>query len=776
MEKNDLNLNVRILDIPPQYPIDTQRMYTTEIEEKASFLIKGNLSGRTPALLRGTSTSMGGVEFPLIPNISLNEFGSRKIYPYNICTAVVAKTGMQEDYKLGEFPVYYGIGSVRLKVERQNVPVTGDCHLSRVDWINTVLHRVCAEYVNIFAFLHAYCKTVAEMTPESVCKFYGNSPCPRGANVSAPLYYEAIFPNAQPVALAAAETKLLTAFKKIDKPADIPNSVLVFSFPNQWGDANCKVAVEYDHEKRTKTLCPMTVFRQHGSFDEEMFRFLSSKKIPWSENSFQGKEIVITANVEFAFWNRKFFLDAGKLLITFPEAYGCYDFLDLAALNSASKVFLLVANFADETMAEACSALLPLAEKISAAMDDQGKFSVFVMSIAFVPIPGDIHTTFQLAEFINSHRPRVMETCIATSLADFRALCDAFTKKVQRKNEADSALRVIMEETPKEETTVAIPKPAEKAQTRWLIRSLIDQGGYIELIAQEKTGKTNFAVTLGYEIVTANQRKSEGLIPGRFWTVAKNAPKKIVYFDAELGEARFTVIRDRVKGAYLPKKSKEAAALDANFIYYDLFKDGRPYAKRENHQHVLDLIIEAEQGGTPGLVGLVILDTRRGFTKDQVGLEPQLSELIRKIRCQFNANVLVCHHMDEKNKAAGNTSVTTGKTGMIKMFRDYMSPGEEPDKYRLFHPVKFQLSTYGAFQTAFDTEPFYAKCEDGHWTLMEMVEKRNGLNTQFKPVEFDEKAIIKELVRDYKKVAKLTIREIAEYLGTTDDTLRERLK
>ena len=70
-----------------------------------------------------------------------------------------------------------------------------------------------------------------------------------------------------------------------------------------------------------------------------------------------------------------------------------------------------------------------------------------------------------------------------------------------------------------------------------------------------------------------------------------------------------------------------------------------------------------------------------------------------------------------------------------------------------------------------------ADCPEGrHWTLMEMDGKADGVNTQFRPVEFDEKAILKELVRDYKKVAKLTLSEIAEYLGTTDDTLRERLK
>lgn len=265
------------------------------------------------------------------------------------------------------------------------------------------------------------------------------------------------------------------------------------------------------------------------------------------------------------------------------------------------------------------------------------------------------------------------------------------------------------------------------------------------------------------------------MIPGRFFTVSKNASRKLVCLDAELGEARFSVIRDRVKGAYLPKKSKEAAALDANFIYHDLFKDGIPYAKRENHQHVLDLIIAAEKEGTPGPAGLVILDTRRGFTHDQVGLEPQFSELIRKIR-GLGCAVFVCHHMNEKKEAAGNYSVTTGKTGMIKMFRDYVSPEENREKCNLTHPVQFKLSSYGAYQTALDNEAFYAKCEDGRWTLMEMVKESDGLNTQFSPVTFDERAILKELVKDYQRGAKLTKAEIAEYLGITDDTLAKRLK
>ena len=775
MDKSVLNDNSNKLDIPAPYAIPTEEMYRTEMKEKASFLTKGNLVGKTPSLLRGTTTPMG-VEIPLEQGISLNESGGSTVYPYNISTVVVAKTTAAEAYKLGEKPLYYGSGSIRVRVERNNVPNTGESRASRMNRITDVLNRTIAPFTSLFAFLQVYCKALAGKTAESVCKFFGYSPYPRGEKVSAPLYYEATFSDELQPTRTVNEEKLLATLGKIDKPADIPDSCCVFSFPNEWGDVICKVAVVYRHENRTKTLCPMTPFLQHGSHDAEMFRFLASKTIPWSQYDFQDRVVVITDNVEFAFWNRERFLAEGKLLITFPETYGYYNNLDLKALNQAEKVYLLTANFANETIADACIAQLPFAEAIHDELDEKSKFGVIVMSLAFEPFTDDIQTTAKLAEFIRQHKPQVRESYIATSLDDFKTLCGNMAQKIQRKQDAEKALYTIKDEMPEEGKAVAVPEKKATAKTQWLMRSAADKGGHIELIGQEKTGKTNFAVTLAYEIVTANQQKTAGLIPGRFWTVAKTADPKAVYLDAELGKARFNVIRDRVKSAYLPKKAKEAAELDANFIYHDLYEAGIPYAKRENHQHILDLIAAAEHEGTPGPVGMVILDTRRGFTLNQIGLEPQFAELINKIRRRFGPNVFVCHHMDENNKAAGNTSVTTGKTGMITMCRDYVSPEESREKCNLSHPVKFQLSTYGAFQPAFDTEPFYAKCEDGRWTLMEIDGKPNGLNTQFKPVEFDEKAILKELVRDYKKVAKLTMSEIAEYLGITDDTLRERLK
>lgn len=656
----------------PRYSTDTDQMYQIEMEEKSSLLIKGNLTNGTQALVNGDSINIG-IEFSLKNPVSLNQSGgdSSLNYPKDITKAVLSKAKTRVSWL--DQPEYYGTGSIWFKVDDCNRPYCPPslfipygnhaCH------VNRIREKSLAKYPNIAAFLKQQCPAMENMSSEKICRFFHHSPYPRGENVTAPIYTAVSFPEMNPVTTVEAESIIENAVKTIDKPVNIPDSSIVFSFTNEWGEAEIKVAAIYDHAKRTKMLLAMTAFRQNGCNNPEMFCFLGKKVIPWSQNDLAGKNVVITENIEFCFWNRDSFLEAGKLLITFPETYGHYEYLDLNVLNQAASIQLLVANFNGETMAEACAAQLPFAEKINAALDTPGNFSVFLIALEFEPIPCTIQSTLDLMHFISGHRPRIMESCVAAGFAEYHKICDNFALKVQRKIEAEKALYTIRDErTEKVESTVG-PDKRPAAKTQWAIRSVVDKGGHIELIGQEKTGKTNFAVTLAYGYITANQQKSAGLIPGRFWTASKSADKKAVYLDAELGRSRFDVIRDRVKGAYLPKKSKEAAELDTNFIYHDLYKDGIPYAKRENHQHILDLIAAAEHEGTPGPVGMVILDTRRGFTLNQIGLEPQFAELINKIRRRFGPNVFVCHHMDENNEAAGNTSVTTGKTGMITMCR-----------------------------------------------------------------------------------------------------------
>lgn len=457
MIHSNLNLDLKGLDIPAQYPIDTDEMYRTEMDEKGSFLIKGNSNGKTPALLLGWTCDMG-VAFRLNPQISLNGFGDTNIYPFNVSIAVVAKPGAWDPTKPNPYSLYYGSGSIRLRVEYNNNPSHGDGPWERGHRANEVLKRVLSKFTSLLAFLFVYCEALRDKSAESVCKFFGNFPCPRGEKVSAPLFYEATFPEGKRTTSAVTEENLLTAFREIDKSADIPDSRFVFSFLNEWGDAATKVAAVYDHASRTKTLCPMSVFRQHGCYNPEMFRFHAAKKLAWSQRDFQGKEIVITNNVEFGFWNRDLFLKAGKILITFPEPYGRYDLLDLKAVNQAVKVYLMVANFAAETMAEACFRQLPLAQAIHDALDDKSKFSVFMMSLAFEPIPEDVKTTAALLPFINEHKPQIRETCIATDLEDFKTVCKNFELKVQRKQDAENALNLVMDNKPEENNAPAVPE------------------------------------------------------------------------------------------------------------------------------------------------------------------------------------------------------------------------------------------------------------------------------------------------------------------------------
>ena len=241
-----------------------------------------------------------------------------------------------------------------------------------------------------------------------------------------------------------------------------------------------------------------------------------------------------------------------------------------------------------------------------------------------------------------------------------------------------------------------------------------------------------------------------------------------------MGTADFDRIRERFRKAYWPSRQSDANVCEKNLIYRNLRDDGIPYAARENHPKILRMVDEAIQEGTPGLdVDLVIIDTKRGFTKKNIGLEPQLTELIEKIQKRGIA-VLVLHHMasDPAEGGAGRKDVSCNKTGMIKLWRDYVAQDVSRDKCKLHHPIRVQLSGYRSYLTEFDSEAFYIRLFDDKWDLVEIDGDPDGLDTKFKPVSFDEPKIIKDMIKEYKKECKINRADIAEYLGITDDTLK----
>ena len=241
-----------------------------------------------------------------------------------------------------------------------------------------------------------------------------------------------------------------------------------------------------------------------------------------------------------------------------------------------------------------------------------------------------------------------------------------------------------------------------------------------------------------------------------------------------MGTADFDRIRERFRKAYWPSRQSDANVCEKNLIYRNLRDDGIPYAARENHPKILRMVDEAIQEGTPGLdVDLVIIDTKRGFTKKNIGLEPQLTELIEKIQKRGIA-VLVLHHMasDPAEGGAGRKDVSCNKTGMIKLWRDYISRDESSDKCKLSHSVRCQLSGYRNYITDFDSDAFYIRVDDGKWELVEMDGDAKGIDTLFKPVAFDEPKIIRYMIKEYKKECRINRSDIADYLGITDDTLK----
>ena len=172
MNKFELDITLSTLKIPSPYCIDTDRMRQVEMEEKSSFLIKGNLSNGAQALVNGVSTNMG-IEFSLKKQVSLNQFGGDKrlFFPLDITTAVLSKTETQEKWSSKSIQEYFGKGCIRFKVPAENVP-SGSPEIScifsyRFDCAETARNTVLAKFTNVAAFLKEYCGALAGWTVSS---------------------------------------------------------------------------------------------------------------------------------------------------------------------------------------------------------------------------------------------------------------------------------------------------------------------------------------------------------------------------------------------------------------------------------------------------------------------------------------------------------------------------------------------------------------------------------------------------------------------------------
>lgn len=751
------------------------------MEEKSSFLVKGNLeSPLLPALLNGTKESHG-VEFQLTHPLDLNNRDSDIAFPFKITQATITKRSTSNTVKFNTPQEYYGTGSVRVRLAKNNQPYGKRETLcfgkfSVTNLIEGTLKDALKAFRNMVSFLLAYCQALHGKTAEFICTFFWYTPNPVGEKVTSPLYHPTSFyKHTECSDITEAENIIKSISLSIDKTGILPDNItefpMVFPFENTDHITTLKTVVIYNHANRTKSFIPYAAYIQSGSNEPELFGFIASKLIPWSRTDFDGKEVVITSDIEFAYQNQEAFLNAGKILITHPEVFGRYDLLDYAALKRASKVYLMIANFSGLTFAESCIAAKPLALALQEHLSGE-QLSYFTMQISYPEIPDNINTTKQLAGFLKESPAKVRKSHLFFDKDEFDCLIEKAEQEIYRKSEALRDVDFLSEAPAPENKEVAASKKSV-SKTNWLIRSVIEKAGYVEVIAPEKTGKSNFSVSLAMLLTNPKGRK-KGLIDGRYLTVCNGVNGKVIYLDAEMGRPDFERIKDRFRKAYWPCRNEDEEVCEKNLIYKDLSGDGIAYAARENHPKILHMMDEAIQEGTPGLdADLVVIDTKRGFTKKNMGLEPQFTELVEKIQKRGIA-VIVVHHMasDSADEGAGRKDATCNKTGMIKLWRDYVAQNVSRDKCKLYHPVKVQLSGYRNYITEFDSDAFYIRFNEDKWELVEIDGDSNGIDTVFKPVAFDEPKIIENMIKEYKDMCKIKRSDIADYHGITEDTLK----
>lgn len=783
MIKTTQNIKTEKLTVPPNYPVNVKKMYRDQLEEKSSFLTKGSIDNPLlPALVKGRKGSHG-VEFTLNPMIDPNNKAGDILVPYSVNTGVISKNSTPNIVNLYDTQEFYGKGSVRVQLAKNNQPYgkRSTLYFGRatvIDFIESALDNVLKAYRSLVAFLLAYCQALHGKSAEYICTFFGYAPYPLGENVTTSLYHHIPFYDSIHCSdLTDAENTITTITHSIDKtgsfPANIPEFPMVFSFENNYNITNLKIVVEYDHKTRTKTLNPYMLYIQNGSNEPENFGFIATKVIPWSRTDFDGKEVVITSNVEFAYLNQTEFLNAGKVLVCYPEPFGHYELMDYSVFKKASKVTLLIANFDGMTFAEACIAAKPLAAALQEHVAKE-KLSYFTMQIAYPEIPASIQSTAQLSAFLKKSPARVEACHVFFDKTEFDGLLEKAMKEILRKFEAQRDIDFLASDCAQMDTTTDTEN-SRYTKDQWLVRGALEKGEYTELIAPEKMGKSNIAVSLAM-LITNPRGRHDGLVPGRYLTVSNGVNGKVVYLDAENGQGRFYQMVDRFRKAFWPYRKEGAEVCDSNLVYHDLRGSNKIYAQRENHPEILKLVDDAIHAGTDGMnVDLVIIDTKRGFTKKNIALEAQFTELVEAITKQGIA-VLVIHHTakDSAVGGAGRSDVTCNKTGLIQLERDYVSLEESQCKGKLYHPIKVKLRGYRAYQTALDSEAFYMRFLNDKWELVERDETQevNGIDTPFKPVIFDEAKIIKEMSKEYKSACSCRRIDIADYLGISEDTLK----
>ncbi len=328
--------------------------------------------------------------------------------------------------------------------------------------------------------------------------------------------------------------------------------------------------------------------------------------------------------------------------------------------------------------------------------------------------------------------------------------------------------------------TPEVPKPEQKKESAskepipYLLRPALQRRQITMLYAPKGRGKSLLALCMGMAVVAAGQNTYQ-IFKELWWRACPNPEKKygtnkVLYLAFEQGER----VRERLDDKKRKIWKSKTDECEPNFII-EAKMPKKNYLASENQPELLKRINQATQEGNPGQpVDLVIIDTLSSCVTSSSLTD--IGQRIKELRVEIqkrNLALLIVHHANAEGGNRGGEEILNSVDLPIRMANcplKELGPKDE-DKSHL--------------QESKITEPFgiirgngnniddwiksrfdgIFKDEDENWHMV----REQGAN------EIYEAKILKDVVDHYKKRG-FTHKGIAKMLGTSDNTLRQKLE
>lgn len=662
------------------------------------------------------------------------------------------------------------------------------------------------------------CKEVSPYnTPERVCRFFGVEYTPYGAlkptsqklrfdqfhchkNTESPDIERLREQDPNRAEEELIESLLDSWVNKNERHVDLSGYIgkryigygaQLYPFKNEYGDVVQTVIKLVNWQNASKRLIPCASWAYDYHVQNMFFcvPYPQKKQILYNLDLLKTVDtptVILTDSIEIAELNQTK-PDSRRIVWTSwlcdDTAHDAYDHVDWSPLEKAGQVFLLITNHSGVSLAEAYPKTKTLADYLQ-KNEEIEKLKYIQVDIDFGGLVKRGYAN--MASYVNARldsRPVIapkglfslegdeFERIHELAVDEVRVKKPKFYEKT-RNTESDNADRATSGDND------------QKSLPDYLLRPVIARRKITMLHAISGQGKTMFASSLCAAIVT---RKAP--IESKWWTCPKDGetmPRKVLYFDFEMGNEDYLARIKTSVTPYIPKKD-----MRENFIIQDMLDDSTDYLVEANHQKILNLIKAAKEQGTPGQpVDLVVFDS---YTKlvggDHETSWAKILRLMKKIT-ETNAGILLIHHsLETSGKSTGSDKKKHDFFVQLKLNRAAGAEGNLNDPM-LVEGEKWRGNPSGA-----DKKPFHVRLKKGgKWEacpaeLPEAKERDNNASSTKKASRATEEAMdddielrwsreYLEIIKHYEEVCKLNRDEIAWLMGyektRCNDIKRER--